>query len=85
MAYKQKTKNRYSGYALMPQSLEKDWWLILEVRHLRNGNCAVYYTCQIVGFDNAFKRYKQLVIEEAKMNDATNNGQLELFVQQQQV
>ena len=83
MSRKQKTKNRYSGLALMPQSLEKDWWLILEIKHLRNGNCAVYFIRQVVGFDKALKEYKQLVRMEAEINDALNDAQLSLFVQEQ--
>lgn len=85
MSRNQKIKNRYSGYALMPQSLEKDWWLILEIKHQRDGACSVYHVCQIISFDNALKKYKRLLEERAEIDDAINDAQLNLFVKQEQV
>ncbi|HAA27400.1 MAG TPA: hypothetical protein DCE56_06585 [Cyanobacteria bacterium UBA8553] len=83
MGNKFNTKNRYSGFALMPQSVSKDWWLIVRIVAKPSGDNKVYHVRQVVGFDNALKEYRQIIEEESDRNDSLNDAKLQFIVQQQ--
>ncbi len=77
------TKNRYSGYALMPQSLKEDWWLIVRVSARPSGANEVYHVCQVIGYCNAAKKYQQILQQESERYDSLNAAKLQNIVNQQ--